>query len=151
MMKKANAGQLTSDPGIDRRAAIALGLVGASAVAFTGTGPAAAQGRKPVETKEVAKGIERKVYEDVESMIPGFAKVRLVEVTWQPGASSGPHTMENFLICEMSQGELRETINGQPVTRRTGDVWTCPIGQVDTDTDRGNTPATMRIFTLLKA
>src|SRR5687767_3385604 len=72
-MKTANAESSTS---IDRRGLIALGLAATSAVACTGVRPVAAQGRRPVETKEVSKGVERKVYDDVESMIPGFAKVR---------------------------------------------------------------------------
>ncbi len=86
---------------------------------------------------------------EVPSRIPGFAMGGLVEVTWGPGAKVGPEAMEFPMVCEMSQGVLDETRNGEPVTRKAGDVWTCAVG--DVDVNNGTEPATMRIFMLVPA
>jgi hypothetical protein len=145
-MKKLQQEPDEVDPA--RRAAILLSLLGASAFAFgNGRGAQAAQG----EVREVAKGVTLQTVGEVESSFPEFAKIRLDEVTWQPGARSGPSTMEHPMICEMSQGALDETKDGKPFTRKTGDLWTCAIGEVDVDVNDGSSPATMRIFRLLKA
>ena len=59
--------------------------------------------------------------------------------------------MNDAMVCEMSQGILDETKNGQPLKRKMGDVWTCAVGDVDVDINNGTEPAVMRIFMLMKA
>lgn len=135
----------------ERRTALLLGLLGGSMVALgKTTGALAQQVIQGQAAQEAASEVTERVVAEVESTIPGFAKVRLVEVTWPPGAKSGPDTMPHPMICEMSQGALDETKNGTPVTRKTGDVWTCAVGDVDADANNGTVPATMRIFMLLE-
>jgi len=135
----------------DRRTAILLGLMGASAVAVSFGRSALAQQPAQGEATELAPGVTRRVVAEVPSTVPGVAKVRLAEVSWQPGGKLGPSTMKDAMICEMSEGALDETKNGQPVERKTGDVWTCAVGDVDNDVNNGSVPATMRIFSLIKA
>jgi len=132
---------------IDRRSALLLSLVGASALAAGKISPALAE-QQPAADPE---GVTERVVAEIESVFPEFKKVRLVEVTWQPGAKSGPEKMPHHMVCEMSQGTLDEIKDGRPVTRKTGDVWTCRIGEVDEDANNGSTPATMRIFMLMSA
>jgi hypothetical protein len=133
-----------------RRTALLFGLFGASALAL-GNGRCAVAQAAQGEVREIATGVTLQTVGEVESSFPEFAKIRLDEVTWQPGARSGPSTMEHPMICEMSQGALDETKDGRPITRKTGDLWTCAIGEVDVDVNNGSDPATMRIFRLLKA
>jgi hypothetical protein len=135
----------------DRRATLLLGLAGASAVAFGKGSSALAQQAATAQIEEVAEGVTKKVVGEVQASFPQFAKVHLDEFTWQPGARTGPSTMEHAMICEMSQGTLDETKGGKPFTRKKGDIWTCAIGEVDVDVNNGDTPATMRIFRLLQA
>jgi len=135
----------------DRRAALLLGVMGASAIALSFGRSALAQHAAKGQTTELAPGVTRRVVAEVPSTVPGFAKVRLVEVTWEPGGKLGPSTMKDAMICEMSEGALDETKNGQPVQRKTGDVWTCAVGDVDNDVNNGSVPATMRIFSLIEA
>jgi quercetin dioxygenase-like cupin family protein len=133
--------------GVDRRSAILLSLLGASTLAAGKVSPVLAEDQ-PADAPE---GVTERVVTEIDSVFPEFKKVRLVEVTWEPGAKSGPHKMPHHMICEMSQGTLDEIKDGRPVTRKTGDVWTCRIGEVDEDANNGTTPATMRIFTLMNA
>jgi quercetin dioxygenase-like cupin family protein len=126
---------------LDRRAVLMLGLAGASALVLgKGTGVLAAE----------EKGVERKVFKEGESMIPGFPKVRLRAVTYQPGASS-KLTMKNPMICECTQGTLEVTQDGKMWTAKTGDIWTCREGTVEENANKGKAVATMRVFDLLPA
>src|SRR5712691_1785249 len=71
---------------LNRRAVLMAGLAGASALVFGGNSNLFAA---------EDKGVERKTGKDVESMIPGFPKVRFREITLQPGASTKA-TMKNL-------------------------------------------------------
>lgn len=136
----------------ERRAALLLGMAGLSAAALGPGHEAFAQQAATGQATEVAPGVTRRVVAEIPSVVPGFAKVILAEVTWQPGAKAGPSTMTDALICEMSAGTLDETKNNRPVPwRKAGDVWTCAVGDVDIDVNNGTVPATMRIFSLVKA
>jgi hypothetical protein len=139
------------DVGLERRATLLLGIASASAVVFGQGRHAFGQQVAPGEWKEVAAGVTKREVAEVSSTVPGFAKVTLVEVTWQAGAKTGPTTMKDAMVCEMSAGALDETKNNKPVPRKTGDVWTCAVGDVDIDVNNGTVPATMRIFSLVKA
>ena len=91
---------------------------------------------------------ERKVIKEAESVIPGFPKVRLREITYQPGAQA-ENTMKNPMICEITQGSLESKVDGQPVTRSTGDIYTCKTGQKIENENKGDTAVIMRVFDLL--
>ncbi len=129
---------------LDRRTVLMLGLAGASAVVVGTGGTALAQQAKEPERKVT-------VIKEAESMIPGFPKVRLREVTWDPGAKGEERKMPNPMVCECSLGSFESTVDGKTVTRKKGDVWTCKTGQVISDVNKGKTTAIMRIFDLLPA
>jgi quercetin dioxygenase-like cupin family protein len=128
-----------------RRELMVAGLAGASALLVGKGGSAYAQ---PIEEKGK---VERKVLKTpAESMIPGFPKVRLREVTYQPGASTKAK-MQNAMICECTQGTLQVMQDDMTFTAKTGDIWTCKVGMVEGNANNGKTPATMRVFDLLPA
>ena len=127
---------------LDRRTVLMLGLASASALVVAKGSSALAQEKKGKETK---------IIKEAESMIPGFAKIRLREVTWQPGGSEGPRPMPNAMVCECTLGSFETTVDGKTVTWKKGDIWTCKPGQVISDINKGNTPAVMRVIDLLTA
>lgn len=128
---------------VKRRELMVAGLAGASALLVGKGGSAYAQ---PIEEKGK---VERKVLkEPTESMIPGFPKVRMRENTFQPGASTKVK-MQNAMICQCTQGTLEVTQDDKTFTAKTGDIWTCKVGMVEGNINKGNTPATMRIIDLL--
>ena len=123
----------------DRRAML-LGLAGASAL-LMGKGSSA--------IAQEAKGVERKVFKEAASMIPGYPKVQLRQMRYQPGAST-TNTMKNAMICECTEGALEITQdNGKPWVAKKGDIWTCNKGTVEGTANKGNTPTTMRVLDLL--
>jgi hypothetical protein len=126
---------------LNRRAVLMAGLAGASALVF---------GSNSNLFAAEDKGVERKTEKPVDSMIPGFPKVGLREITLQPGASTKA-TMKNPMICECSQGSLEVVQDGKKFTANKGHVWTCKEGLVEETSNKEKTAATMRIFDLLPA
>ena len=88
---------------LDRRALLRLGLAGASALVLS-TGGRVRAGE--------ATGVERKVLNEVDSNIPGYAKIRVRDVILQPGASTPTTTMDNDMVCETTEGTLEVTKDG---------------------------------------
>jgi len=129
---------------IKRRDVMVAGLAGAAALLVGKGGSAYAQ---PIDKGQVER---KELKKPTESRIPGFPKIRLYEVTWQPGASSTAK-MQNAMICECTQGTLEVSIDGKYFTAETGYIWTCKVGMVEGRINKGNTPATMRVFELLTA
>jgi quercetin dioxygenase-like cupin family protein len=79
------------------------------------------------------------------------AKLRIEELTVQPGAALATSTMKTAVICEMVQGELAAFIDGTSITLKGGDVWACPEERVRTrHTNTGTTQAVMRVFHLVR-
>ncbi len=124
-----------------RRDVMIAGLAGASA--FFGR----AAWAQSIESKGK---IERKLMEPMASMIPGIAKVRVREQTYQPGASSKAK-MQNAMICECTRGSLEVTADDKTFTVNKGDIWTCSAGMVEAISNKASGPGTMRVFDLLTA
>lgn len=128
-----------------RRDVMIAGLAGVSAF-LAGTGGTAWAQRISEKGK-----IDRKSREPAASMIPGIAKVRVREVTYQPGASSTAK-MQDAMICECTQGTLEITQdNDKPFVAKTGHMWTCNVGTIEITANKGSTPATMHVIDLMKA
>lgn len=128
-----------------RRGVMVAGLAGASAFLVGNGGSAWAQ-----RIEEKGKLERKELKKPTESMIPGFPKVRLREITYEPGASSKAK-MQNAMICECTQGTLDVTQDDKTFTAKKGDIWTCKVGMVEGNINKGKTPATMRVFDLLSA
>jgi quercetin dioxygenase-like cupin family protein len=147
-MKRRTRVRTTKNPGnvnVKRRELMVAGLAGASALLAGKGGSAYAQ-----RMEEKGK-VEMKVLKPVDSMVPGFPKVRLSEFTWQPGASMKATKMQNAMICECTQGTLEVTQDDKTFTAKKGHIWTCKVGTVEGTTNNGKTPATMRMIDLLTA
>ena len=128
---------------LDRRSVLTLALAGALALVL---------GRaRGVLAAEKKKEVEIKVLKESESVIPGFAKIRLAEAIFPPG-SSIKGKMENAMVCELTSGSsFEDIIDGKKSVRKKGDIWTCKTGQAFETTNKGKTVAVMRYYDLLPA
>lgn len=126
-----------------RRTMLVRSLIGASTLVVM-NGQSLAQ---PMESKGK---IDRMAQKPVDSMIPGFRKVRLREMTYAPGAS-GKAKMQNAMICECTRGSLEVTADDKTFTVNKGDIWTCSAGMVEAISNKASGPGTMRVFDLLTA
>src|SRR5919106_5909177 len=117
-----------------RRALLRLGLAGASALVLSTSGGVLAG-----ETS----GVERKVLQEVDSNIPGYAKIRVRDVIFQPGSSTATMTMDNDMVCETTEGTLEVTKDGQIFTAPKGTLWTCRKGGTELTANKGQAVAIM--------
>ena len=127
-----------------RRDLLRLGLAGAS-VLVLGSVHSGHAGEMHMP------GVERKVLKEVDSNIPGYAKIRVRDVIFQPGSSTPMMTMENDMVCETTEGTLEATKDGQTFTAPKGTVWTCRKGGTELTANKGQTVAVMHVIDLLPA
>lgn len=132
---------------VKRRELVVAGLAGASVFLMTNGSSVLAAEEKDIKRP---KGVDIKVIKELESMIPGYPKVRLREVTFQPGANN-KREMTNAMICECTLGALEVKQNDKSFIAEKGHVWACKIGDIEENTNKGGTPAVMRVFDLLSA
>jgi quercetin dioxygenase-like cupin family protein len=133
---------------LDRRSALALGLVGMSGLVLSDA--AAAQTYSPTEGKELTKGVRQVDLGEWASLIAPYKTVRLRDVILQPGAKTPDNAMMNDMVCHMTEGELAVVQNEKAFTVKKGDVWTCAKGITTEGTqNKGSTVAIMRIIDLL--
>jgi quercetin dioxygenase-like cupin family protein len=137
-----------SELALDRRTLLLMGMAGASALILgrAEAAPAPEVKAPPPEVKDVTI----KDGKPVDSMIPGYSKVRLREFVFKPGGRVKA-TMDNPMICECSQGTLEVTQDGKSFTAKKGRVWTCNQGTVEETVNKTKSTAVMRVFDVLKS
>jgi quercetin dioxygenase-like cupin family protein len=123
----------------DRRSALLCAV--SAAMAFAASGTASAQG---------TAGISRQKWGSRESMIPGYKRIAMRDVVYQPGAKTSNPSMPNDMVCHVPEGELRvKQTDGMEFVARKGDVWTCKKGIGEDLENVGSTLAIMRIIDLI--
>ena len=138
--------QGNSEKILGRRAMLKLSVAGASLLALGNGNDLLAAGTKP--TRKVIK----KIIKEAESVIPGVSRIRLRTRTYPPGAGGNRKvTMKRSMICEITQGALDSVVDGKPVRRNTGDIYTCRRGLVLSNKNNGTTVAVMRVLDLMPA
>lgn len=136
---------------VDRRTAILGGIAGAVSVATLFSGEAGALAEEGAVT-QLAPGVTFKTLREVKSTIPGFATAYLHELTMEPGSTVGPEALKTVNLCEIQGAPLDVVIEGQaPFTLQPGDIYVCPVGWVETDTNSSDKTCVMRIFELIPA
>jgi hypothetical protein len=131
--------------GMNRRSALTLALVAASAAAAPGEAMAQPRG------KEIAPGVRRVPRSRRASMIPAYKFVSMVDYVYQPRAKLATGVpMANDMVCHCPQGELRvkQTPGGEFVVKA-GDVWSCNKGLLEETENIGPGVSIMRVINLL--
>jgi len=135
---------------IDRRTAL-VGA-GAAAVALAGNIRQARAQQPGTSLDPVQReGLETKILDEGPSMIPGYKKVRLLDVIVQPGKSFGPNKMASPMVCYMLAGEMDITQDTEAgtFTAKNNHVWTCNTGIMESGVNKGTSVAIMRVTFLL--
>ena len=133
---------------LDRRSALLLGIGGAATLFGTSSFAFA----DDVKAEELAPGVTLKIFKEVDPMgpVPGYKKARLMEITWQPGAKlADPNPSKTVDLCEIQNAPLYiENVGREPYTLQPGDFYFCPVGDVQTQTNKSDKPSIMRIVEL---
>ena len=132
---------------MDRRSTIKLGLVAAAAPALAVSRSAGAAMYGPDEGRELVEGVRQIDLTESRSMIPGYGRVSMRDIVWQPGAKTSNPSMPNDMICHIVEGELEiDQGDGNSFVARTGDIWTCAKGTPEATTNASSAPAAMRVI-----
>jgi len=132
---------------MNRRSTLALGLGAASLLVLRVPRAEAAVG----EEKELAKGVKQRILGEGPSLIPGYSKVSMRDVIFEPGGTVPSNEMMNAMVCHITQGELKIVQNGKEFVAKKDHVWTCAKGTTtEGATNAGTTVAIMRITDLLE-
>jgi len=84
--------------------------------------------------------------------LPGYKKVVVRDIVYQPGAKTISDAMSSDMVCQCMEGELRlDHRNGHVFTAKKGEVWTCFNREPEDVTNIGSTSAVMRVVALLTA
>jgi len=103
------------------------------------------------EEKELAKGVKQRILGEGPSLIPGYSKVSMRDVMFEPGGTVPSNEMMNAMVCHITQGELKIVQNGKEFVAKKDHVWTCAKGTTtEGATNAGTTVAIMRITDLLE-
>ena len=101
------------------------------------------------DAAKVADGVTLKTLGEGKSMIPGYSKVQLREMTFQPGAVFAIHPMTNAMVCHLREGELLIDQGAGEFIVKQGTIWTCMAGGKEGAKNTGKTVAVMSISDLL--
>lgn len=124
-------------------------LMGLGAVSTLVLGPHDAVIAAVGDAAKVADGVVLKTLGEGKSMIPGYSKVQLREMTFQPGAVFAIHPMTNAMVCHMKEGELLIDQGAGEFPVKQGTIWTCMAGGKEGAKNTGKTVAVMSISDLL--
>ena len=131
---------------LTRRQTLKMGLGAISAIVVSSpTSAIAAVG----DEAKVADGVTLKTLGEGKSMIPGYSKVQLREMTFQPGAIFEIHPMANAMVCHMREGELLIDQGAGEFPVKKGTIWTCMAGGKEGAKNTGKTVAIMSISDLM--
>jgi quercetin dioxygenase-like cupin family protein len=130
---------------MDRRSTLALGLGAASLLVLRIPRAEAAVG----DEKELAKGVKQRSLGEGPALLPGYSKVSMRDIAFEPGGTVPARPMMNAMVCHITQGELKIVQNDQEFVARKDHVWTCDKGTTEGATNAGSTVAIMRVTDLL--
>src|SRR6266568_2194743 len=136
---------------IGQRSTFALGLSAAAISVLVLPVAAAARTYGPNEGEEIAPGVRLVKLGTGESTIPGYKKIEMVDIIFQPGKTLSEKSMPADMVCHMTQGEVVIKKAAKQFTVKEGEVYTCVKGEAEEDINRGNTVAVMRAIVLQTA
>ena len=133
---------------VNRRSAIGFGMTGAL---FALTTPAIAQEYGPNDGKELSPGVRMVEIGTRDSDLPAYKSIQIVDVVWQPGATSSSDPMPYDMVCQIMAGEFKTKKATKEYTLKKGDVYTCGKGTTDIATNTSKGVGVHRIAMLIAA
>jgi hypothetical protein len=109
-----------------------------------------ALGRAPGVVAQQQDLVQRGGVKKFRSMIPGVGEILVREVTYQPGGKTS-RSMPHSMVCECTAGVLQVSQDTTTTTIKTGEMWTCHKGMLETVENKGTIPAVMRVIELVPA
>ena len=138
--------------GLNRRSAMTLGLTVAAAVPLAVLPSAAGAEMYAADAgKEIMPGIRQVELGEWPVNFGGYKRAVANDYVMGPGAAFPEETMKNDMLCQIMEGEIQINQDGNMMAAKTGHVYSCMIGTVETDKNEGDTSAIMRVIDLFPA
>ena len=137
---------------VNRRSAMTLGLTVAVAAPLVALAtPAAAEMYGSDVGKEIMPGIRQVELGEWAVKFGGYTRAVANDYIMGPGAAFPEEVMKNDMLCQIIEGEIQINQDGNMTAAKTGHVYSCMIGTVETDKNEGDTSAIMRVIDLFPA
>ncbi len=134
---------------VNRRSAMTLGLTLAVAAPLAAMpGSAAAEMYGADAGTEIMPGIRQVPLGEWKVNFGGYTRAVMNDYIAAPGASFPAETMANDMLCQVVEGEIAITQDGNMIAGKTGHLYSCVIGTVEADVNEGATSAIMRVIDL---
>jgi quercetin dioxygenase-like cupin family protein len=86
-----------------------------------------------------------------DSDLPAYKSIQIVDVVWQPGATSSSDPMPHDMVCQIMAGEFTTKKATKEYTLKKGDIYTCGKGTTDIATNTSKGVGVHRIAMLIAA
>jgi quercetin dioxygenase-like cupin family protein len=86
-----------------------------------------------------------------DSDLPAYKSIQIVDVVWQPGATSSSDPMPHDMVCQIMAGEFKTKKATKEYALKKGDVYTCGKGTTDIATNTSKGVGVHRIAMLIAA
>ena len=137
---------------LNRRSAMTLGLTVAAAVPLAVLPSAAGAEMYAADAgKEVMPGVRMVALGEWPVNFGGYKRAVANDYVMGPGTAFPEETMKNDMLCQIMEGEIVINQDGNISTAKTGHVYSCMVGTVETDKNEGTTAAIMRVIDLFPA
>ena len=137
---------------VNRRSAMTFGLTVAVAAPLVALStPATAEMYGPDVGKEIMPGIRQVELGEWPVKFGGYTRAVANDYIMGPGTAFPEEVMKNDMLCQIMEGEIVINQDGNISTAKTGHVYSCMIGTVETDKNEGDTSAIMRVIDLFPA
>lgn len=137
---------------VNRRSAMTLGLTVAVAAPLVALStPVAAEMYGPDVGKEIMPGIRQVELGEWPVNFGGYTRVVMNDYIMGPGAAFPEEVQKNDMLCQILEGEITIRQDGNMIAAKTGHVYSCMVGTVETDVNEGDTAAIMRVIDLFAA
>jgi hypothetical protein len=137
---------------IDRRSALAFGLIAGAGVPLAALAtPAAAAMYGPDAGKKIMPGVRQVDLGKWDVPLPTYKKVVITDYIVAPGSGFPPDKMKNDMICQILEGEFQVKQVGpdNEFTSKAGDIFVCVKDQSEEDKNTGQVDAVMRVIDLM--
>ena len=137
---------------VNRRSAMTFGLTVAVAAPLVALStPAAAEMYAADAGKEIMPGIRQIELGEWPVKFGGYTRAVMNDFVMGPGSAFPEEVMKNDMICHVIEGEIQINQDGNMIAAKTGHVYSCMVGTVETDKNEGDTSAIMRVIDLFPA
>ncbi len=136
---------------MNRRTAMAVGVVAVAAPLFVSPASAEIPAYGPEDGKELVPGVRLVEIGEFHSDIPAYKSITMVDIVYQPGAVFPETVMDNDMVCFILAGEFKIKKVDQEFIVKEGETYTCAKGKTDGNENISSVVGIHRVSVMIPA